>query len=100
MPEVEIPCVQCKEIFIFSEKEQQIFYERNMMTPQRCSNCRSRKKSGNKSIDNSIGNKDGRFEIVCDHCGRHDSVPFQPKVGRAVLCKDCFQASRARSKVA
>lgn len=90
MPDVEMPCVQCKENFVFSEKEQEIFYQRNMMTPQRCPGCRSKKGKKTES-------KKGRFEIVCDHCGRHDSVPFEPKVGRSVLCKDCFQASRARS---
>jgi len=93
MPDVEIPCVQCKEIFVFSEKEQQLFYERNMMTPQQCSQCRSKKKA--KKVETGT-----RFEIVCDHCGKHDTVPFQPKVGRSVLCKDCFQASRARARVA
>ncbi len=92
MPDVEIPCVQCKEIFIFSEKEQEIFYQRNMMSPQRCSQCRSKKK-GKKNVG-------GRYEIVCDHCGKHDSVPFQPKVGRSVLCKECFEASRSRARVA
>lgn len=92
MPDVEIPCVQCKEIFVFSEKEQEVFYQRNMMSPQRCPNCRSRKKAKE--------NKSGRFEIVCDHCGKHDTVPFQPKVGRPVLCKECFQASRSRARVA
>lgn len=91
MPDVEIPCVQCKEIFIFSEKEQETFYQRNMMTPQRCQKCRSKKRA------NTENNK-GRFEIVCDHCGKHDSVPFQPKVGRSVLCKECFQASRSRAR--
>ena len=30
MPDVEIPCVQCKEIFTFTEKEQENFYQRNM----------------------------------------------------------------------
>jgi CxxC-x17-CxxC domain-containing protein len=25
-------------------------------------------------------------------------VPFQPKVGRSVLCRDCFQASRSKGK--
>jgi len=39
-----------------------------------------------------------RFEIVCDHCGKHDTVPFQPKVGRSVLCKECHEASRSRAK--
>lgn len=91
MPDVEIPCVQCKEIFIFSEKEQENFYQRNMMTPQRCQSCRSKKAASNI-------NSASRFEIVCDNCGKHDTVPFQPKVGRAVLCKHCFQASRSRAR--
>jgi CxxC-x17-CxxC domain-containing protein len=25
-------------------------------------------------------------------------VPFQPKVGRSVLCKECYQAGRSRSR--
>jgi len=92
MPEVEINCVQCKEIFIFSEKEQEIFYQRNMMTPQRCPQCRS-KKMVNKKDTIKL------FEIVCDHCGKRDKVPFQPKVGRAVLCKDCYNANRSKTRM-
>lgn len=91
MPDVEIPCVQCKEIFLFTEKEQELFYQRNMMSPQRCQKCRSKKVAKGE-------NAPTKFEIVCDHCGKHDSVPFQPKVGRPVLCRDCFQASRSRAK--
>jgi len=93
MPEIEIPCVQCKEIFFFTEKEQQNFYQRNMMSPQRCQKCRSKKAALGE-------NAPTRFEIVCDHCGRHDQVPFQPKVGRSVLCKDCHQASKSRVRSA
>ncbi len=92
MPDAEIPCIQCKEIFVFSEKEQEIYYQRNMMTPQRCPECRGKKK-GKKVLEES-----GRFEIVCDHCGKHDTVPFQPKVGRSVFCKECHQASRSKAK--
>ena len=43
MPDVEISCVQCKEIFVFTEKEQETFYQRNMMAPQRCAKCRAKK---------------------------------------------------------
>lgn len=93
MPDVEIPCVQCKEIFVFSEKEQQTFYQRNMASPQRCQKCRSKK--GVKP-----GETGSRFEIVCDHCGKHDHVPFQPKTGRTVLCRECFQASQKRARSA
>ncbi len=93
MPDVNITCVQCNTDFVFSEKDQEFFYQRNMMPPQRCTNCRG-KKSAKKEKSG------GRFEIVCDHCGRHDSVPFQPKVGRSVLCKDCYMASQTRSRSA
>lgn len=91
MPDIEIPCIQCKETFLFTEKEQETFYQRNMMPPQRCAKCRSK-----KTAVNADGN--GKFAIVCDNCGKHDHVPFQPKVGRSVLCKECHQASKARTR--
>ena len=93
MPDVEITCVQCKEVFIFSAQEQEKFYQRNMMSPQRCPKCRSKKAAAGV-------NAPKRFEIVCDNCGEHDQVPFQPKIGRSVLCKDCFQASRSKIRAA
>lgn len=93
MPDVEIPCVQCKETFLFTEKEQEQFYQRNMPAPQRCLKCRSKKAAQAESST-------ARFEIICDHCGKHDRVPFQPKVGRSVLCRECFQASKSRVRTA
>lgn len=45
-------------------------------------------------------NAPAKFEIVCDHCGKHDHVPFQPKVGREVLCRECFNASKSRMRFA
>ena len=91
MPDVEITCVQCKEVFKFTQLEQKRFYERNMMSPQRCQKCRSKKAAQGE-------NAPSRYEMVCDNCGKHDHVPFQPKIGRSVLCKDCFQASRTKSR--
>lgn len=93
MPDVEIPCVQCKETFLFTEKEQEMFYQRNMMAPQRCLRCRSKKAAASADAPK-------RYEIVCDHCGKHDTVPFQPKVGRSVLCKECHESSRSRARFA
>ena len=93
MPDIEISCIQCKDVFVFGEKEQQMFYERNMMAPQRCQRCRSKKAAMREDAPS-------RFDIICDNCGRHDTVPFQPKVGRSVLCKDCHEASRSRARMA
>ncbi len=96
MPDVEIPCVQCRENFRFTEREQETFYQRNMMAPQRCQKCRSKKAANNAAGANTAG----RFQIVCDHCGKHDHVSFQPKTGRSVLCKDCHQANRSKVRFA
>lgn len=93
MPDVETTCVQCKETFLFTEKEQEIFYQRNMMPPQRCARCRSKKASAGETAPK-------RFEIVCDHCGKRDQVPFQPKVGRPVLCRECHESARAKTRFA
>ena len=92
MPDIEIPCVQCRETFLFTEKEQEMFYQRNMMQPQRCAKCRSKKAALGADAPK-------RFEIVCDHCGKHDTVPFQPKLGRSVLCKECHESSRSRARI-
>ncbi len=93
MPDAELTCVECKDIFLFSEKDQEDFYRMNMMAPQRCTKCRSRKRA--ETTDSTA-----RFEIVCDNCGKRDHVPFQPKEGRTVLCKQCHSAQRARTKQA
>lgn len=93
MPDIETSCVQCKTTFLFTEKEQELFYQRNMMPPQRCPNCRSKKAA-------AAADSRQRFEIVCDHCGKHDQVPFQPKVGRSVLCRECHEAGKSRARFA
>lgn len=93
MPDIETTCIQCKDIFLFTEKDQEMFYQRNMPPPQRCPKCRSKKAAN--SADASA-----RFEIICDHCGKHDRVPFQPKVGRTVLCRECHEATRSRARFA
>ena len=93
MPDVETVCVQCKETFVFSEKEQEMFYQRNLMAPQRCARCRAKKAGKGEDAPK-------RFEIICDHCGKRDQVSFQPKTGRPVLCRDCHEATRSRARSA
>ena len=93
MPDVENTCVQCKDVFLFTEKEQEVFYQRNMMPPQRCPKCRSKRAGQSEDAPK-------KFDIVCDHCGKHDQVPFHPKVGRSVLCRECHEASRSRARIA
>jgi CxxC-x17-CxxC domain-containing protein len=93
MPDLELNCIQCKQSFIFTEKEQAIFYQRNLHFPQYCPKCRSRKAF-------KKDNEAKRFEIICDHCGKKDQVPFQPKIGREVLCRECYKALKAKTRFA
>lgn len=93
MPDIETVCIQCREIFLFTEKEQETFYQRNMTAPQRCPKCSSRKAAVAEHAP-------AKYEIVCDNCGKHDRVPFQPKIGRAVFCRECHEASRSRARFA
>lgn len=32
-----------------------------------------------------------RYEIVCSHCGKRDTVSFKPFEGSAVLCRECME---------
>ena len=33
-------------------------------------------------------------EITCAQCGKKDTVPFKPREGSKVLCKECFLKSK------
>lgn len=33
-------------------------------------------------------------EITCAECGKQDTVPFKPREGSAVYCRDCFAKRR------
>ena len=97
MPDVELRCVHCQQIYNYSEREQENNYRRNQPAPQRCAACRpSRRKMANTNGEAQTA----RHEIVCDRCGKADTVPFAPKPGRSVLCSECFGASRIRARVA
>ncbi|MBI2653975.1 DNA-directed RNA polymerase [Candidatus Woesearchaeota archaeon] len=35
-------------------------------------------------------------KIKCSDCGADAEVPFQPKEGRPVYCRDCYSKKRTR----
>ena len=36
-----------------------------------------------------------KYSVTCTDCGIATEVPFEPKPGRAVYCKECFPKHRA-----
>ncbi|HUS09598.1 MAG TPA: CxxC-x17-CxxC domain-containing protein [Pyrinomonadaceae bacterium] len=94
MPDIEITCAECGEIFPFTEREQEYYQERNLTHPKRCKPCRDARRS-NFGGPKGGGGERQRFDITCDQCGKTDTVPFKPSTGRPVLCGECFGANRA-----
>jgi CxxC-x17-CxxC domain-containing protein len=92
MPDIDITCADCGATFAFTEREQQYYSERGLSQPKRCRPCRDARRA---SFAGSRGGDRPRFEIVCDQCGKTDTVPFKPQTGRPVLCGECFSASRS-----
>ncbi len=33
-------------------------------------------------------------KITCSECGKEDEVPFKPREGSSVLCRECFMKKR------
>ncbi len=96
MPDVEIICAECNTPFPFTEREQEYYTERNLSQPKRCKPCRDARRSNFGGASRGAGGERQRFDIVCDQCGKADSVPFKPSSGRPVLCGECFSAGRAQ----
>jgi len=97
MPDLEITCTECSTTFAFTEREHDYYRERGLSHPRRCKPWRDAPRQ-NFGGAGQGGAERERFEIVCDQCGKGDSVPFKPQAGRPVLCGECFAASRAQNR--
>jgi len=109
-----LTCIDCGADFVFTVDEQE-FYANHQLTnePRRCKPCREKRKASGGRGGPRGGSRDPRggggggggyggggrpprpkFKIVCSACGREDEVPFQPREGREVFCRDCFSQRR------
>ena len=91
MDDQQLTCRDCGQQFAFSAGEQAFYAERGLAAPQRCKDCRSKRK--NERMQNRQ-----MFPAVCAKCGAQCEVPFKPRPeaegGRPVLCLNCFKAER------
>lgn len=99
LQEKSITCFDCGVTFAFSVEEQEAFQAKGYTnSPKRCSSCRQARKtrqvnSGNyRSIQPGFRSERKMFPAICTQCGKSTEVPFEPREGRAVFCRDCYTA--------
>lgn len=98
-----LTCKDCGNEFVWTASEQEFYNQKGFTNaPTRCADCRAKRKAqmGNDRRGGGGGNFGGprqEFKITCANCGREDTVPFQPKGDRPVLCRDCFREKRQQA---
>lgn len=84
-----LTCQDCSTQFVFTERDQAFFAERNFTEPKRCRTCAKTRRQALRQD----------YETVCAACGAQTKVPFQPKLDpvtgqpmKPVYCRACFDA--------
>ena len=108
--DMNIECADCGTEFVHSAQDQERYAERGFEhPPKRCRDCREKRKAnqpqgggGRGGPRHGGGGGGNRFdgprpqrefhEAVCSDCGQTTTVPFKPKEGRPVYCRDCYRA--------
>jgi len=93
-----IQCSDCGATFTFGVEEQEFFASKGYTNePKRCPACREARKSeryGNSGFGSGSGSRRQMFPAVCAQCGKETEVPFEPREGRPVYCRDCYNKTR------
>ena len=85
-------CRDCGKEFTWTASEQEFYQQKGFENaPVRCTDCRVLKKARMRDGQRTRQ----MFEITCSECGKKDSVPFEPRANRPVLCGDCFRKNRS-----
>lgn len=88
-------CADCGGEFVFTAGEQEFYREKGFQNePKRCPDCRRRRRQGARSRSEYRPRQ--MYPAVCADCGRECEVPFEPRTGRPVYCRDCFERHRRR----
>lgn len=114
-------CTDCQKPFSFSEEEQRFYQQRGLRLPVRCLDCRAARRASRNAdllrnpepekswtetlghyggatnagrMGNSRRNSGGGYPAICAACGKETVVPFEPRYGRPVYCRECFTTNK------
>jgi len=91
-----ITCRDCGRTFPFTAREQEFYAEKGFNNqPSRCPECRAAfkaRQNGGVATPAPTFDRPERtmYPAVCATCGKATQVPFEPRLGRPVYCRDCF----------
>jgi CxxC-x17-CxxC domain-containing protein len=94
-----LKCIECDRDFLFTAGEQEFFRDKQFKNPpKRCKACKTHRVAvlgGRPTPVPSIPRTETR--AVCSHCRKETTVPFRPRQGRPVFCRECFQDRRGEA---
>lgn len=89
-----LECRGCGSEFVFSSGEQEFFQERGLVNdPVRCPSCRATRRRTRAGVGEYAQQM---YAAVCAECGDNTELPFEPKPGVQVYCKDCFAVAQTK----
>ena len=102
MSDTDLTCQDCQTTFLFTESEQSFYSDKGFTPPKRCKPCRDAKKArqgGGAPQGGGRPQRDERprqgdrpmFDATCAECSAETQVPFEPRAGSPVYCRDCFK---------
>ncbi len=81
-------CRDCGREFIFTTGEQEFYLSRGLQNePGRCPECRAARRRESRG---SYGQPRQMHSVICAGCGKETDVPFEPREGRPVYCRECY----------
>lgn len=94
----ELKCADCGATFVFTAGEQVFFHERKLGSdPKRCKQCRAKRDLNARKPVRPVRPE---TRTTCAVCGSETTVPFVPRKGKPVLCRQCFQKKQPQAEPA
>lgn len=94
-----LSCRDCGRPFTFTAGQQEFFAQKGFTNkPGRCDDCRAAHRAGGGGGSRGAsrgGSQRELFKATCSQCGGVAEVPFEPRNGRPVYCRDCFASQQS-----
>ena len=85
-----IQCCDCGANFTFTTQEQEFFASKGYTNePKRCPTCRQARKT-ERGGGGGLRPQRQMYTATCAQCGQSTELPFEPRQGRPVYCRDCY----------